>query len=109
MAMDRKALGAAIKAARVENKITQEQLAEMTGIAPSHVKQIEAGNRSPSVEVLFKLAQILNFSVDEVFFPGRKDEPELLYKIERSLKECSVRDLRVVYSTLTALKDKQED
>lgn len=109
MALDRKALGAAIKAARVENRITQEQLAEMTGIAPSHVKQIEAGNRSPSVEVLFKLAQILNFSVDEVFFPGRKDEPELLYKIERGLKGCSVHDLRVVYSTLTALKDRQED
>lgn len=109
MAMDRKALGAAIKAARVENKITQEQLAEMIGIAPSHVKQIEAGNRNPSVEVLFKLAQTLNFSVDEIFFPGGKNEPELLYKIERSLKQCSVHELRVLYSTLTALKDKQED
>jgi transcriptional regulator with XRE-family HTH domain len=109
MAMDRKALGSAIKAARMENKVTQEQLAEMIGIAPSHVKQIEAGNRSPSVEVLFKLAQTLNFSVDEAFFPDRRDEPELLYKIERGLKQCSVHDLRVVYSTLTALKDKPED
>ena len=109
MIMDKNALGAAIRAARAENKITQEQLAEMIGIAPSHVKQLESGKRNPSVEVLYKLAHILNFSVDDVFFPGRKEEPELLYKIERSLQECSVHDLRVVYSTITALKDKQED
>lgn len=109
MSMDRKSLGAAIKAARLENKLTQEQLAEIVGIVPSHVKQIEAGSRSPSVEVLYKLAHTLNFSVDDVFFPGRKDDQKLLYKIERSLQECSVHELRVVYSTITALKDKAED
>ena len=109
MAMDRKVLGAAVKAARMENKITQEQLAEMVGIAPSHVKQIESGNRSPSVEVLYKLALELNFSVDDIFFPGRKSDQELLYKIERSLQQCSVHDLRVVYSTITALKDNPDD
>ena len=63
MSMDKKALGAAVKAARLENKLTQEKLAEMVGIVPSHVKQIEAGSRSPSVEVLYKLAHTLNFSV----------------------------------------------
>ena len=109
MLMDRKTLGAAVKAARLENKLTQEQLAEMVGIVPSHVKQIEAGSRSPSVEVLYKLAHTLNFSVDDIFFPGRKGDQELLYKIERSLQQCSVHELRVVYSTITALKDKQEE
>ncbi len=109
MTMDRKALGAAIKAARLENRLTQEQLSEMVGIVPSHVKQIEAGTRSPSVEVLYKLAHTLNFSVDEIFFPGRKGDQKLLYKIERSLQECSVHELRVVYSTITALKDKTEE
>lgn len=109
MAMNKQALGAAVKAARIDNKITQEQLAEMIGIAPSHVKQIEAGKRNPSIEVLYKLALTLNFSVDDVFFPGRKSDQELLYKIERSLQQCSVHDLRVVYSTITALKDRQDE
>lgn len=106
MSLDRKILGAAIKSARLENKTTQEQLAEMIGIVPSHVKQIEAGSRSPSIEVLYKLAHTLNFSVDDIFFPERKGDRELLYKIERSLQECSVHELKVVYSTITALKDK---
>jgi len=109
MAFDRKALGAAVKAARTENKITQERLAEMIGVAPSHVKQIESGSRSPSVEVLYKLARTLNFSVDDIFFPGRTGDRKLLYKIERSLQECSVHELKVVYSTITALKDNNEE
>ncbi|HHV12554.1 MAG TPA: helix-turn-helix transcriptional regulator [Clostridiales bacterium] len=109
MALDNKALGAAIKAARLEKRITQEQLAEIIEVAPSHIKQIEAGTRNPSIEVLYKLAQALNFSVDDVFFPGRKSDQELLYKIERSLQDCSVHELRVVYSTITALKDKPQD
>jgi len=108
MSFDRKALGAAIKAARTGNKITQEKLAELIGVAPSHIKQIEAGSRSPSVEVLYKLAHTLNFSIDEVFFPSGKNDQELLYKIERSLQDCSVHELRVVYSTITALKDTQD-
>jgi transcriptional regulator with XRE-family HTH domain len=102
-------MGAAIKAARLENKLTQEKLSEMIGIAPSHVKQIEGGSRSPSVEVLYQLAHTLNFSVDDIFFPGRKNDQKLLYQIERSLQDCSVHELRVVYSTITALKDKTEE
>jgi transcriptional regulator with XRE-family HTH domain len=107
--MDKKVLGAAIKAARTENKLTQEKLSEIIGIAPSHVKQIEAGSRSPSVEVLYKLARTLNFSVDDIFFSGKKEDPELLYKIERSLQDCSVHELKVVYSTISALKDKKNE
>lgn len=109
MLMDKKVLGAAVKAARLDSKLTQEKLAEMIGIAPSHVKQIEAGSRSPSVEVLYKLARTLNFSVDGIFFQGKKDDRDLLYKIERSLQDCSVHELKVVYSTISALKDKKDE
>jgi hypothetical protein len=55
------------------------------------------------------LAHALNLSVDEIFFPGRNDDEKLIYKIERSLQDCSVHDLKVVYSTITALKDKNEE
>jgi transcriptional regulator with XRE-family HTH domain len=109
MTIDRKSLGSAIKAARGENRITQEQLAEMIGVAPSHIKQLEAGNRSPSIEVLYQLAHALNLSVDQIFFPERKDDKELIYKIERSLQDCSIHELRVIYSTISAMKDKPED
>lgn len=98
MLLDRKTLGAAIKAARSENKVTQERLAEMVGIAPSHVKQIESGSRSPSVEVLYKLAYTLNFSVDDadVFIAYNQTG------FDKYSAELDEKDLVLVNSTLVA-------
>ena len=53
--MMRNELGNAIRNARMEKKLTQEKLAELVNISPVHVKQIEAGTRMPSVEVLYFL------------------------------------------------------
>ncbi len=104
--LNRKELGTAIKNARMENKLTQEKLAELLSITPVHVKQLEAGTRLPSVEVLHNIAVTLNFSVDEVFFPGKSADTELMGKIERILRLCTHHELRVVYATASALKDK---
>ena len=57
-------LGDTIRRARMDNKMTQEQLAEAINISPTHMKHIESEHRKPSVEVLFLLADVLNFSMD---------------------------------------------
>lgn len=54
-------LGDTIRRARMDNKMTQEQLAEAINISPTHMKHIESEHRKPSVEVLFLLADVLNF------------------------------------------------
>lgn len=107
--INRKEFGAAIRSARLENKLTQEKLAEIIGVSPVHVKQIEAGNRLPSVEVLYNIAFSLNFSVDKAFFPIREDNLELLCKIQRLLSLCSSHELRVVYATASALRESEND
>ncbi len=104
MELDRKRLGAAIKNARLGNNLTQEELAEMADIATVHMKQLEAGSRKPSVNVLYKLARLLNFSVDAVFFPERADGRELQHKIQRSLNSCTVHELSVIYTTINELQ-----
>ena len=57
-------LGDTIRQARMDNKMTQEQLAEAINISPTHMKHIESEHRKPSVDVLFSLADVLNFSMD---------------------------------------------
>jgi transcriptional regulator with XRE-family HTH domain len=104
--LNRKDLGAAIKNARMENKLTQEKLAEQLSITPVHVKQLEAGSRMPSIDVLYNIAVALNLSVDEVFFPQKADTQEMLRKIERTLRVCTPHDLHVVYATACALRDR---
>ncbi|SHN70478.1 helix-turn-helix transcriptional regulator [Desulfitobacterium chlororespirans] len=104
MELDPKRLGRAIKNARLENNLTQEELAERVDIATVHVKQLEAGSRKPSVDVLYKLARFLNFSVDAVFFPERTNGWELQRKIELSLNNSSTHELQVIYTTLIELR-----
>ena len=46
----------AIIAARVEQKLTQKELAERTGIRQSNISRIENGNCSPTIATLQQIA-----------------------------------------------------
>jgi len=105
MNFDAKELGAAIKNARLENNLTQERLAEIINITPVHIKQLESGSRKPSIDVLYRLARALNFSIDAIFFPEKADDRDLQHKVERRLSNCSTHELQVIYATITALTD----
>lgn len=70
-------LGNAIRAARMKKGYTQERLAELLGITPSHLKQMEGGRRKPSIPLLFEIMKRLDFSVDAVVFPGRAEDKVL--------------------------------
>ena len=49
---------------RQKRGLSQEQLAEMVGISQSFYAKIESGNRLMAIDVLYKLAQQLDVSVD---------------------------------------------
>lgn len=104
--LNRKEFGATIRNARLENKLTQEKLAELLEVTPVHIKQLESGSRMPSVELLHNIAVTLNFSVDGAFFPADAKNEEILDKLQRLLHLCTPHDLRVVYATAHALINK---
>lgn len=52
-------LGTNLRAARKKLKLTQEQVAERSGVHPTEVSRIEAGKRDPQVSTLRKLAAAL--------------------------------------------------
>ncbi len=103
------ALREAIRNERKNKRITQEKLAEMLEVSPTHVKHIESGHRKPSVEILFALAKILNISLDEVVFP-KKDTPRdaTRGKIERLLDVSDEASLHFILSVLEALREKEQ-
>ena len=70
-------LGNIIRTARMKKGYTQENLAEMLDITPSHLKMMEGGRRNPSVPLLFQMMKLLDFSVDALVFPGRGEEETL--------------------------------
>lgn len=50
-------LSANLKAARTKLGLTQEQVAERSGVHPTEVSRIEAGKRDPQVSTVEKLAR----------------------------------------------------
>ena len=62
-----KGLGLNIAYFRRKQNLTQLQLAELVDIDRSHMSAIELGNVGSSLDVIFKIAQVLNISAKDLF------------------------------------------
>ena len=62
--MDQIAIGARIKAARERVHLTQEQLAEIIDISPTHMSVIERGIKTPKLDTFVRIANALGVSTD---------------------------------------------
>lgn len=60
-------IGLNIKLARVERSLNQESVALETGMARSHVSQIERGIVAPSIYTIMRLAKALNVEPAQFF------------------------------------------
>ncbi|WP_438498112.1 helix-turn-helix domain-containing protein [Paenibacillus sp. IHBB 3054] len=60
-------VGSQIRVLRQERGISQEKLALIAGVNTSYVGQIERGIRSPTIDMLDKIAQALEVDVVELF------------------------------------------
>lgn len=101
------ALGEAIRRERKNKGITQEELAEMLGVTPTHVKHIESGHRKPSVEILFLMADILNLSLDAILFPKNATQKiSTRGKLDRILDGFDEASLKTILTVAEALRKK---
>lgn len=57
-------LGENIKKERIEKELSQEQLAEETGLHRTYISQLERGLRNPTITTLLKITKVLNVSLD---------------------------------------------
>ena len=53
---------------RAKYKISQEKLAELTGISQQFVCSIEIEKANPSVEVMVKIADALNITLNDLVY-----------------------------------------
>jgi len=55
-----KIVGARIKTARIEQNLTQKELAKIIGISASYLSKIESGKCDCSVYIIFKIIKTLD-------------------------------------------------
>jgi putative transcriptional regulator len=49
------------------NEMTQQELADKTGVTRQTIVAIENGKYSPTLELAFRIARVFNVPLDEVF------------------------------------------
>ena len=67
-------VGEKIRLARVNMRLTQEELAELARLNRVTVAKYEAGKVEPGAQALSRIADALEVTVDELL--GRSDEPQ---------------------------------
>ena len=64
-----------IKVQRVILDITQEELARKVGVTRQTINAIEKGKYNPSLDLAFKLAELFDMKIEELFsYGGEEDE-----------------------------------
>ena len=59
-------IGNLLKKHRIKNGYTQEKVAELLGLAPKYVSQIERGISAGTIETLIKFCNLYNITTDAI-------------------------------------------
>lgn len=63
-----------LKYLRIDNNITQKELAKQIGISERGIIRYEIGERNPTIEIIIAIADFFDVSLD--YLVGRSDDPK---------------------------------
>lgn len=101
-----KFLGQRIREARARCDLTQQELADQTGLSIKTVQDIEAGNKNTSYETLSLLIKWLGITANSLFPSSVSvDEAELQHLLGK-LQSCSPAHQKILFDTMDFLAEK---
>ena len=96
-------VGRRIAQAHIDKGYSQAKLAEKANISVSHLSNIKRGRKSLGAEALFKIAEALQVSADDILFT---DIPQVHKEVERqievNLNHCTAKEQEFI---LKLIKD----
>lgn len=102
--MDYYKIGQRIRKFRKASRLSQEQLAEMTGISITHLSHIETGNTKLSLPVFVKISEALSIQADELLYDLPESQTVVKQEILSILDSCSPRDLQIIKDIIKSVK-----
>lgn len=101
--LDFVAIGMNMKNIRKQRGITQEQLADMTGLSKVHISNMENAYTKVSLTAIVRIASVLKTSVDQIL--GRCDAPrDYTVEIGEIMDGCDDSKARVMIETLRTMR-----
>ncbi len=65
-----------LKLARVEKDMTQQDLADEIGVTRQTIGLIETGKYNPSLSLCIAICEVLDKTLDQIFWEGKQNEKE---------------------------------
>lgn len=108
MEIDYKELGERIAKRRKALNLTQDDVAEATGLSNNHISNIENNHSIPSIETLIKICEVLDITPD-YFLLGiiKHTNDSLLSQINQKIKLCDEKRLELVDHFITWVVDEK--
>jgi transcriptional regulator with XRE-family HTH domain len=101
-----KRIGERIRRLRKDKNLSQEQLAELSGLHTNYVGQVERGEKNVTLETLEKVVLGLGISLEELFrYVGPMAERDALGEIVELLIDRPVNDQQMALSLLKTIID----
>ena len=98
-------IGQRVRKYRKAKSLSQDMLAERTGISVTHMSHIETGNTKMSLQVLVQLSAALEVSTDDILF-GKEHitKTTLANDISLILDGCSIQYAQILKDAIIAIK-----
>ena len=104
--MDMIAIGSKIKEARERAHLTQEELAEIIDISPTHMSVIERGVKTPKLDTFVKIVKALNLSADALLLDGMEQvNDSIVAELSVRLGRLSDGDRNRILNAIRALTE----
>ena len=92
---------------RIKNNLTQNQVAEITGLEPRHISQIERGLSKGSIDTLLKLCNAYTITPDTILYDLLDETTKNYISVyEEEFKKLSKRDKETVIALIKHLISK---
>jgi len=101
-------LGDNIRAERLNQKLTQEQLAEKADISAVFLSQIENGRKNASIDTIYKITSSLGIALENAFKENYICDMEIDSRIDLLLRGKSEKDKILLFDIIKYIADRLE-
>ena len=105
MELDYRAIGKRIKIERIKTDLTQKKLAEMSGVSPTHMSNVETGTTRVSLTTMVAIANALGVTLDDLMCDSvTHARVQFEQDIADVLADCDTYEIRMIADMAQALK-----
>jgi len=102
-------IGQDIKQAREAKDMTREQLSEIIDYVPRHIQALENEGQTPSVDLLFQLAEMFDVSLDRHIFKDKDTaKSSMRRRVDTLLDGLTDKDLIIIEAAAKGIHKAKE-